>query len=39
MGILQGSILSPAFFNIKINNIVKSTPNGTDAFLFVDDFV
>ena len=39
MGVSQDSFLYPTLFNIKINNIVKSTPNGTDAFLFVDDFV
>ena len=34
----QGSILSPALFNIKIN-IVKTVLKCTDCCLFVDDFV
>ena len=38
MGVLQGSIRSPALFNIKINNIVKAVLKGTDCSLFVDDF-
>lgn len=37
MGVPQGSILSPALFNIKINNIIKSV-QGPDCSLFVDDF-
>ena len=37
MGVPQGSILSPALFSIKINNIVKSV-QGPDCSLFVDDF-
>ena len=36
MGIPQGSILSPALFSIKINNIVKAILKGTDCSLFVD---
>ena len=39
MGVLQGSILSPAIFSIKINNIVKAVLKGTNCSLFVDDFV
>ena len=37
IALTQGSILSPALFNIKINNIVKSA-QGPDCSLFVDDF-
>ena len=34
----QGSTLSPALFNIRINNTVKSVLRETDTSLFVDDF-
>ena len=38
MGVSHGSILSPALFSIKINNIAKVVLKGTDCSLFVDDF-
>ena len=36
-GALQGSILSPTLFNIKIDNIVTCV-NDTDSSLYLDDF-
>ena len=38
MGVPQSSVLSPALFSIKINNILKAVLKGTDCSLFVDDF-
>ena len=38
MGVLQGGILSPALFSIKINNIIKAVLKGTDCSLVMDDF-
>ena len=38
MDVPQGNILSPALFNIKISNIVKSVLKVTDFSLFVDNF-
>ena len=38
MGVPQGSILSPVFFSLKTNNIVKSVLKDSEASLFVDDF-
>ena len=38
MGVPQGTILSPAPFSIKINNIVKAVLKGTACCLYVDDF-
>ena len=37
MGIAQGSILSPDFFGLKINEIVKIVLKGSEASLLVDD--
>ena len=36
-GVLQGSILSPTLFNIKINNIVEYVKD-TDSSLYEEDF-
>ena len=40
MGVLRGSVLSPALLKIKINNIGKSVLKGTDSsfFNFIEDF-
>ena len=41
IGVPKSSILSPALFGLKINNIVKSVFKGSEASLlvfFVDDF-
>ena len=35
---MQGSILSPVLFSLKVNDIVKSVLKGLEASLFVDDF-
>ncbi|GFO14934.1 2-oxoisovalerate dehydrogenase subunit beta, mitochondrial-like [Plakobranchus ocellatus] len=37
-GVLQGSILSPMLFNLKINNIINSIPKNANTSLFIDDF-
>ena len=39
MGVPHGSILSPVLFSLEINKIVKSVLKGSEASLFVDDFV
>ncbi|MCG8430697.1 MAG: endonuclease/exonuclease/phosphatase family protein [Candidatus Omnitrophica bacterium] len=38
-GVPQGSILSPALFNIQINSITETLRPSADCSLYVDDFV
>ena len=38
-GVSQGSILSVAVFNLKINSIVNCVRSGTDSSLYMDDFL